>query len=1668
MKKIYMILAAITLLSLSLNAQDLKVDQFGNVVQPKAQTGKVNAPNRANRTTVTVVSDDFSSSSGWTILDVNNDGSTWKISSGYATYSYNQSNAANDWLVYSAIALEAGKTYTFNLDAWRRSATWTEKLEVKFATGSTASALSAGTTIITETTISSTSQTSPDALSNTFTVPTSGNYYIGIHATSARNQYDMYVDNMVITTESSDPIINASTNAVSFTATPNETVSKTITVNGENLTGDITATISGTDASLFSVSPATTSGGTLTITYSPTAVGSHTATLTLSSTGAQDVTVAFTGTCTNDITICDGNTTNNYLPLYGWYYDDVQINQMIYPSSLLTNLNGKKITSMTFYSPNLYFSGGKFTVKVGETSQASFSSAVRNTADLTATVVTDMVAPTAGGTELTITFAAPFEYHGGNLLVDFEVTQTGSYGSSQTSFYGVTQSGGGFNSYSSSGSSPNSNGVYDNATVRDFLPKVTFATIVDTTPKIEVSPESLTINDSGTNNTFTVQGSNLGSDNVGVTVPDGSGFTRTTNDQYWGFVNNNGSVSGTATIGYEGRDLSASTTVSVGNNLVSTTVAVTYRADLYIVGDFGNGWDFSTGTPMTYNSGDNTYTATVTVDANNLILFARKLGESNPWNTRLVFGPNSDGDWWVTGDNANGTIDLYDDDPIKIVNSGTYTVTINATTGALTIEKLVLPPPENVEAVADSENQSATVTWDAPSNLPMHIAQVTEDFENTSVFPPFSTGGIDATTHTGAFGEWTLYDATGGCIVYGSKQLDYDNEGAPHAWFVFAPSGATASSDYPNAVPHDSYSGAQYLESICPQSSTTAAGVSDHWLISPELSGNAQTISFYVCEMTTQYGDETYEIWVSDTDNDPSSFTQLGNYYSVSSTDWEERLVQLPAGTKYFAIRHTSPDIFGLLIDDLSYETNVPVIEPVSYNVYLNGVLVGNVPANDPLTYDFSNLAGGNYTVEISAVYPGDIESEKVADTFTIVGKTAAPTISVTPGAAEYTITATAADPDATVTLTVDGVEYTGTGSVSVTVDRGTTDKNVDVSATAQKGDLLESDPATQIVTVPALPITPTPTITYDTTNATVVVTATGDGTVYLEVDGQVASGEGSVSITIMRSIEDRTVTATATAVDDNHQPSAEASREVPVPALNGTPSTVPEGLLRMHLLVVDQLKEEIPDDNSHPDRYGYVLKWEQPANADDRKQSGTVEVDIQKTEAQVNGYYTLDQIDADVNIGINHDQGLTMDVLTADVGMFLPGENPDVLYYQMQGKQGEDPELNEDYLTQLQYMKNVQKYEEMLATSPNKTHQYPANETYHYYDDSTPIVTGIYNDPTSFITYAPSVSTWGIQRRYFEDDGLDNTYGAPIWKTAVGKVELKSAVHERQKNSWNSVNWTDAGGNACSLYILKDIVAEGYLPHTGISNVEYEPYMFRVFVESKNGKLRPYTVVPQGDGDYDGEHLVAGEGTTTGPLCVWSGYCMDGDVNGMTFSEGPSETVSGQTKYTFTKEKVDRDDISNPWLDYDTIKDPETGEVIDIVLVNDRNAANAMFGALDNLAEIIGTDDQGKPIYATVTEDDLKVFVRFYYVAAGTADGHTRNTRAGGASYPAGYGTESPGKAPSPWTSVNELQYHGEIVSQTYVNVQGMQSDEPFDGVNIVVTRYSDGTTSTTKVIYK
>ena len=176
-----------------------------------------------------------------------------------------------------------------------------------------------------------------------------------------------------------------------------------------------------------------------------------------------------TGSAANIATIADGTSTNQYVPFYGYYYDNQQINQMIYPEDMLTNLKGKIIKGITFYtSEALAFYDGVYDVQMGMTDITSYDSKVRITEGLEI-VASDLTAA-KGGQELTINFSNPFTYTGDNLLIDINVKTKGGYG--RNYFYGIEADNA---SFYSNGSSLNSDGVYGGGSIQDFLPKITFA-----------------------------------------------------------------------------------------------------------------------------------------------------------------------------------------------------------------------------------------------------------------------------------------------------------------------------------------------------------------------------------------------------------------------------------------------------------------------------------------------------------------------------------------------------------------------------------------------------------------------------------------------------------------------------------------------------------------------------------------------------------------------------------------------------------------------------------------------------------------------------------------------------------------------------------------------------------------------------------------------------------------------------------------------------------------------------------------------------------------------------------------------------------------------------------------------------------------------------------------
>ena len=92
---------------------------------------------------------------------------------------------------------------------------------------------------------------------------------------------------------------------------------------------------------------------------------------------------------------------------------------------------------------------------------------------------------------------------------------------------------------------------------------------------------------------------------------------------------------------------------------------------------------------------------------------------------------------------------------------------------------------------------------------------------------------------------------------------------------------------------------------------------------------------------------------------------------------------------------------------------------------------------------------------------------------------------------------------------------------------------------------------------------------------------------------------------------------------------------------------------------------------------------------------------------------------------------------------------------------------------------------------------------------------------------------------------------------------------------------------------------------------------------------------------------------------------------------------------------------------------------------------------------------------FDAVDGSDISFYVRFYYVKANRGTNENKY-----------YVVDATLTWTDIFTGVEEISGNGEVVAKTYVNAQGIKSDKPFSGVNIVITRYSDGSAKTTKVV--
>ena len=270
--------------------------------------------------------------------------------------------------------------------------------------------------------------------------------------------------------------------------------------------------------------------------------------------------------------------------------------------------------------------------------------------------------------------------------------------------------------------------------------------------------------------------------------------------------------------------------------------------------------------------------------------------------------------------------------------------------------------------------------WSAPVQQASEGVVITEDFEDLDTYVPFSVGGITEDVHVGLIGQWKVYDGNEGLGTYSMNGYSYENIYSPMGFQVFNP--ALAGFDLTDAsvsAMMGTNSGEQYLASWCTAGDGSNVPATDHWMISPLLSGEAQTINFFASCPSLDYGNEIFQVLASSTDDEIASFEVVFDGV-VSSLDWTEFNVDLPAGTKYFAIRHISKDVFALFVDDVTYvsATSKKLVQAdengvTGYNIYRDGKVIATVDA-ETTSYIDVNETDGEHTYYVTALY-GDIES---------------------------------------------------------------------------------------------------------------------------------------------------------------------------------------------------------------------------------------------------------------------------------------------------------------------------------------------------------------------------------------------------------------------------------------------------------------------------------------------------------------------------------------------------------------------------------------------------------------------------------------------------------------------------------------------------------------------
>lgn len=882
--------------------------------------------------------------SAYTVVDANGDGTTWRYLSGRVDYKYNVSHAADDWFITPTIHLESGKKYLFSIKA---SNTYPEeKFRVCLGNEPTAEALTTELVPVTSITGLQT-QVSREV---SFRVDVSGDYYIGVQACSDADMSELYVD------EISLKEIAATTPQApeNLTAVAGERGARMATlrfdmptkqVDGSNLTGALETHIYRGDKLIASLGDF--SAGETACTYVDNTVevdGMETYSVMVQNASGEgekascslfvgkDAPAEVTNVKIREGEAEDGTVIISWDPpvrgQHGGYVDTEGMSYRIFAgletvkdlgtatsyTDTLDISKGQTYQAYSIYAENSEGSGRHYWVTVqtvaGPSKKLPFGESFAGVSLNSGPWLTNMTDGTIG--------EAHWDIIDGSTALSR--TQDGDGGVAVFSAESVGKS------------------------ARFESPKVSLQG--SSNPVLTFwyyasgASDSLIVEVSQKHETFVPLARKVMSENRGWQRME----LNLTDYKNSSFIQ----------IGFRGVALSASKTplVSVDNISIRDNKGWNLALDGFTA-------------PKWINVGSE---ATFTVNVANA---TGEQVQASDYQVELL----KNGAVCATANgvqiplDGNVSVSLKDTPTISDAETSVYKARIVSAKDAVAddnesdAQEVVLLMP-SWPAVADltgySEDDGIHLLWTEPDYSDVPADAQTDDIES---YEDFAISNI---------GNWTMVDGDGANTIQLTLNIDdgpltYPNAGKPMAFQVF--NSAEAGIPFSAWQPH---SGSRMFASFHCTDGTGSTIQSDDWAISPELNGKEQTVRFFAKVGLSGYVEEL-QFLVSSGSKDVADFTQVGETMTITNySAWEEYLVKIPAGTKYFALRCVSADGIALLIDDISF---VPAdAAPVSlqlegYNVYRDGKKI-NSSLVDECTYRDTDVAfNETYTYRVTAVY---------------------------------------------------------------------------------------------------------------------------------------------------------------------------------------------------------------------------------------------------------------------------------------------------------------------------------------------------------------------------------------------------------------------------------------------------------------------------------------------------------------------------------------------------------------------------------------------------------------------------------------------------------------------------------------------------------------------------